>query len=461
MEDGDVTDSILHPLSSILAFSWHWSLDGWIVAAGILCAMSCALLGNFLVLRRMSMMGDAISHAVLPGLAVAFLVTNSRESLPMFIGAAIVGVMTALFTQWINRFGRVEESASMGVVFTSLFAIGLILIVRAADHVDLDPGCVLYGAIEMVPLDARNVLGFEIPRAVVTLAIVFVANLLFVVLFYKELKISSFDPELATTLGMNATVMHYLLMTFTAITTVAAFESVGSILVVAMLIVPAAAAHLLTERLSWMILVSLVLAVMSAVGGHVAALTVPTWFGFSDTSTAGMMAVVAGLLFTVAMLVAPRHGVISRFVHRGLLTLRIAREDMLGLMYRLEEVQGGPAVGGKEPYTAAAAMLREGKGVGHVTSAVAVRDLLRRKQAVRSDGGFRLTDAGRDAARRLVRSHRLWEEYLQKHLNLPADHVHAPAERLEHVTDDAMREELDVYTDRPQTDPQGKTIPRG
>src|SRR5687768_3645053 len=305
-----------------LAFSWHWQLDGWIVAAGILCAMSCALLGNFLVLRKMSMMGDAISHAVLPGLAIAFLVTHSRESLPMFIGAAIVGVLTALFTQWINRFGRVEESASMGVVFTSLFAIGLILIVRAADHVDLDPGCVLYGAIEMVPLDVRNVFGFQVPRAVVTLAIVFAANLLFVLLFYKELKISSFDPELATTLGMNATVMHYLLMTFTAITTVAAFESVGSILVVAMLIVPAAAAHLLTDRLASMIVVSLVLAVLSALGGHVAALTVPTWFGFSDTSTAGMMAVVAGVLFTVAMLAAPRHGVISKLVHRAMLTLR-------------------------------------------------------------------------------------------------------------------------------------------
>ena len=440
-------------LNLLTTFSWHWSLDGWIVAAGILCAMSCALLGNFLVLRRMSMMGDAISHAVLPGLAIAFLVTHSRESLPMFIGAAIVGVMTALFTQWINRFGRVEESASMGVVFTSLFAIGLILIVRAADHVDLDPGCVLYGAIEMVPLDIRRVFGFDIPRAVVTLAIVFIANAIFVLLFYKELKISSFDPELATTLGMNATVMHYLLMTFTAITTVAAFESVGSILVVAMLIVPAAGAHLLTDRLWSMIVVSLILAIGSAVGGHVAALTVPTWFGFDDTSTAGMMAVVAGGLFMLAMLFSPRHGVISRLAQRAMLTLRIAREDILGLMYRFEEVSTA------EPYTMAASTLREGKGVGPMMSAVAVRDLLRRRQAVRSDGGFRLTDAGRDAARQLVRSHRLWEGYLQKHLNLPADHVHAPAERLEHVTDEAMREELDLHTDRPQLDPQGKAIP--
>jgi manganese/zinc/iron transport system permease protein len=416
--------------------------------------MSCALLGNFLVLRRMSMMGDAISHAVLPGLAIAFLVTGSRDSLPMFIGAAIVGVLTALFTQWVNRFGKVEESASMGVVFTALFAIGLLLIVRAADHVDLDPGCVLYGAIEMVPLDLRPVFGFAVPRAVIMLTIVFACDLLFVLLFYKELKISSFDAELATTLGINATVMHYLLMTFTAITTVAAFESVGSILVVAMLIVPAAAAHLLTDRLLWMIAISLILAALSAALGHVAALTVPTWFGYPDTSTAGMMAVVAGTLFTLALLGSPRHGVISRVLHRALLSLRISREDMLGLMYRLEELRGSG-----EPYTVAAAMLREGKGIGPVTSALAIRDLLRRKQVSRSSGGFRLTDRGRDEARLLVRSHRLWEGFLQKHLNLPADHVHAPAERLEHVTSPAMREELDERMDRPAIDPQGKIIP--
>src|SRR5688572_31547560 len=215
-------------LTTLATFSWNWHLDGWIVAAGILCAMSCALLGNFLVLRRMSMMGDAISHAVLPGLAIAFLVTHSRESLPMFIGAAIVGVLTALFTQWINRFGRVEESASMGVVFTSLFAIGLILIVRAADHVDLDPGCVLYGEIVTVPFDNRvNVLGLGVPHVVVRLSVILAINLFVVVVFYKELKISSFDPELATTLGINATVMHYLLMTLVAVTTVSAFESVG------------------------------------------------------------------------------------------------------------------------------------------------------------------------------------------------------------------------------------------
>jgi manganese/zinc/iron transport system permease protein len=388
----------------LAAIAWRWQVDGWIVAAGLLCALSCALLGNFLVLRRMSMMGDAISHAVLPGLAIAFLATGSRDSLPMFVGAAVVGILTALFTQWVYRFGKVEESASMGVVFTSLFAIGLILIVRAADHVDLDPGCVLHGAMETIPGEA---LGGGIPGSIVRLGIVLVLNAIFILVFYKELKISSFDPELATTLGINATLMHYLLMTMVALTTVAAFEAVGSVLVVAMLIVPAATAHLLTDRLGTMILVSLVIAAVSAVGGHLLATTVPNLLGYPDTVTSGMMAVVAGVLFTIAMLASPRHGVISKLAHRTLLSLRIAREDILGLMYRLEEIQGG------EPYTAAAAMLREGKGVGPVLSTLAVRGLLRRKQAVRSDGGFRLTEEGRLAARQLVRSHRLWVGYLQ------------------------------------------------
>ena len=255
---------------------WY-SIDSWIVVVGILAACSCALLGNFLVLRKMSMMGDAISHAVLPGLAIAFLVTGARSSLTMFIGAAIVGVLTAVFTQWISKFGNVDRGASMGIVFTTLFALGLLLIVQAADHVDLDPGCVLYGAIELTPLDIvrrLELFGFalDLPRAALVLGAVTILNLLFVILFFKELRISSFDPDLARTMGIHANLMHYLLMMLVAITTVAAFEAVGSIIVIAMLIVPAAAAHLLTDRLWLMIVISVVLAIFSAVFGHLSAL---------------------------------------------------------------------------------------------------------------------------------------------------------------------------------------------
>jgi len=296
--------------------NWY-GLDTWIVIVGVLAAVSCALLGNFLVLRKMSMMGDAISHAVLPGLAIAFLVTGARASLTMFVGAAIVGVLTAVFTQWISKFGNVDRGASMGIVFTTLFALGLILIVQAANHVDLDPGCVLYGAIELTPLDVvwrPELFGhaLEVPRAALVLAAVTLLNLLFVVLFLKELRISSFDPELATTMGINANLMHYLLMTLVAITTVAAFEAVGSIIVIAMLIAPATAAHLLTDRLVSMIVVNVVLAVLSAVLGHVSALVVPAWFGYESTSTSGMMAVMSGVIFAAALFFAPRHGIIAK-----------------------------------------------------------------------------------------------------------------------------------------------------
>lgn len=303
-------------------FMEWYSIDTWIVVVGALSATACALLGNFLVLRKMSMMGDAISHAVLPGLAIAFIVTGVRTSLSMFIGAAIVGVLTAVFTQWISRFGKVDEGASMGIVFTSLFALGLLLIVQAADHVDLDPGCVLYGAIELTPLDVvwrPELLGgvIEVPRAALVLIGVSLLNLLFVVAFFKELRISSFDPELATTMGIHSNLMHYLLMTLVAVTTVATFEAVGSIIVIAMLIVPAATAHLLTDRLCMMIIISVLLAVLSAVIGHVGALIVPTWFGFDDTSTSGMMAVTAGLIFALVLLFAPKHGVLAKYFRRS------------------------------------------------------------------------------------------------------------------------------------------------
>ncbi|MGD9223417.1 MAG: metal ABC transporter permease, partial [Desulfobacteraceae bacterium] len=246
----------------------EWTfLDTWIVIVGVLGAVSCALLGNYLVLRRMSMMGDAISHAVLPGLAIAFLVSGSRESLPMLVGAILIGVLTTLFIQVIDRLSGLDRGASMGVVFTTLFALGLILIKQAADHVDLDPSCVLYGAIELTPLDTYLWFGLEVPRAAVTNGAMLLINLIFVILFFKELKITSFDPALATTIGINANLMQYVLMTLVAATTIAAFESVGSILVIAMLIVPGAAAHLLTDRMGSMLLISSVFAAVSAAVG--------------------------------------------------------------------------------------------------------------------------------------------------------------------------------------------------
>ena len=225
----------------------------------------------------------------------------------------IAGVLTALFTQWITRFGNVDRGAAMGIVFTTLFAIGLILIRQAADHVDLDPGCVLYGAIELTPLDTVSLGGFAIPRAALVNGIVLLLNLGIISLLYKELKLSSFDPDLADTLGYSSQFLHYLLMTMVAVTTVAAFESVGSIIVIAMLIVPPATALLLTHDLSKMLLIAVATAVLAAVTGHIGALVVPGWFGFESTTTSGMIALASGLIFTLAWLFGPYEGIVTRW----------------------------------------------------------------------------------------------------------------------------------------------------
>ncbi len=271
--------------------------------------MACALPGTFLLLRRMSMMGDAISHAVLPGLAIAFLISGSRTNIWMFLGAALAGVLTALFSQWITRFGKVERGAAMGIVFTTLFAIGLVLIRKAADHVDLDAGCVLYGALEYTPLNMVTIFEneislFAVPRAALVIGATLLFNALIITFFYKEFKLAAFDSGLAQTQGFRPQLMHYLLMTMVAVTTVAAFEAVGSIIVIAMLIVPPATAFLLTRNLPSLIIVSLIVAAFSAILGQIAS-HIPPLIGLPDTTSSGMMATTAGFLFLLAWLFGP------------------------------------------------------------------------------------------------------------------------------------------------------------
>jgi manganese/zinc/iron transport system permease protein len=430
---------------------WY-ETDTWIVVTGVACAAACAIPGSLLVLRQMSMMGDAISHTVLPGLAIAFLITNSREPLPMFIGAVVVGILTAVLVEWVSALSGTDGGTSMGVVFTTLFALGLVLIRRALDSIDLDPSCVLYGAVESAPADLVMLFGYELPRAAVICGAMFLVNLVLLLLLYKEFKISSFDPQLATTLGINARFMHYLLMTMTATTTVAAFETVGSILVIAMLIVPAATAYLLTQRFGVMIVLAVVIGAIDAGLGHVAAITVPPWFGFDETVTSGAMAATAGVMFAIVWLVSPRHGLISRFVHRLLLNIRIAREDVLGLLYRAEELQADALA----PH-----VVRDAVTAGPLVTRLAVFNLTRSGRVARRSESLSLTSRGRDDAQRLVRSHRLWESYLHKYLGLRSDHVHGSAERLEHVTDAVLQDRLHDRVDRLDVDPHGKPIPPG
>jgi manganese/zinc/iron transport system permease protein len=282
----------------------------WILLIGSLVATSCALVGCFLVLRRLSMLGDAISHAVLPGIVVAFMLTGSRNTLPMLCGAMAMGMLTAFLTDALNRIGKLQSDAAIGVTFTWLFAIGVILVSKFTGMVDLDVDCVLYGEIIFAPFDTLAWGGLNLgPRAAWLAGGVCIANLLFVGLGYKQLKVCSFDAGLAASIGINVALWHYLLMGFVSLTTVASFESVGAILVVAMLIVPPNTAYLLTDRLSHMIGIAVLCGVASAIGGYALA----AWL---DGAVAAAMAVVSGVLYVLAALFSPRHGVLFPWLRR-------------------------------------------------------------------------------------------------------------------------------------------------
>lgn len=450
-----------------------WSmLDTWIVVTAALTAMACALPGTFLFLRRQSMLGDALSHTSLLGIVLAFLLSHAlltsgwiseqtyfatRYSV-MALGAIVIGILFALVTEVVRKLGKVESSAALGVVFTTMFALGLLLIRVAADSVHIDPDCVLYGIVETAILD--TIPGTSIPRPAVVGAVMVAANLLLLLIFYKELKITAFDPKLATTMGIHADLAHYALMAVTAATLVMAFETVGSILVIAMLIAPPATASLLTVRLGRMVVLGLFIAAAGALVGHAMAIALPapifSRLGFPtvvDASTAGMTAVASGLFFVLAIFFAPHQGVVSKALGNWRLGLKILREDVLGLLYRLEEA-GALRQAGALPGTIGEALRARRPMV-----ALAIHALKREGSLAAAGAGYRLTPSGREAAQQLVRSHRLWESYMAKHFVVPDDHLHDTAARVEHYISPGVRSQLAAELQGPATDPHGRQIP--
>ncbi|SIQ90350.1 metal ABC transporter permease [Pontibacter lucknowensis] len=279
----------------------------WIILTGSLVATCCSLLGCFLILRRMAMVGDAISHAVLPGIVIAFMFTGSRDTIPMLIGAGLLGVLTTFLIEFFHRFARVQADAAIGVTFTWLFAIGIILISVFAGQVDLDQDCVLYGEIAYVPLDLIITEGGLSmgPRTVWMLAVVTLLIGLFIVLGYKELFLTTFDPAFAAAIGISTSLWYYLLMGAVSLTTVASFESVGAILVVAFLVAPPATAYLLTDDFKTMLGISVLLGTIASFAGYYLAV----WL---DGSIAGAIATVTGIEFLLAFLFSPTHGKLRR-----------------------------------------------------------------------------------------------------------------------------------------------------
>jgi len=296
------------------------------ILVAVFAATACGLLGNFLVLRRQALIGDAISHVVLPGIVAGFLIAGTIATLPLLLGAMGAAVIAAALIEMVRRAGRLETGAAMGVVFTTMFAGGIVLLEQSgAANAHLDAEHALYGNLEatlwlgvsgwsdVLTADALA----RLPRQLVTLAAVAAGIALLVALFFKELKVSTFDPGLAASLGLPVRAISTLLIVVVALAAVAAFEAVGSILVIAMFICPAATARMLTDNLARQLWISVGAAVLAGTGGYLAAAFGPqAWGATNSLSAAGTIAVVAGLLQVAAMLFAPRYGVVGRALRR-------------------------------------------------------------------------------------------------------------------------------------------------
>lgn len=281
-----------------------------ILTAGLL-ATAAGLLGPFLVLRRQVLLSDAVSHAVLPGIVLVFLLLGSRAPLPVIIGAAVFAVICVLGIEALRSTGLVHSDAAIGLVFPTLFAIGVLGVTEFAEGVHLDLDATIYGEIAFTPFRSVEILGLEMARSLPLLGTVALLNVVLLTVFWKEIKATTFDPSFSRVNGISPVVVSRVLLIAVAVTAVTAFESVGAILVVTMLIVPAATSYLLTVRLLPMVLVSVGFGWISAIGGYTSAVAL-------DASIGGAMGLVAAACFLLALLFAPRYGFVTRSVSRAI-----------------------------------------------------------------------------------------------------------------------------------------------
>lgn len=281
-----------------------------IMLTGALVGIAGTLVGTFLVLTGRSMLSDAISHSIILGIAVVWLLTGQQSGPLQMAGAAVSGLLTVLVTQALVRTRRMRNDAAIGLVFPVFFALGVLLLNIYARDVHIDEHTVLTGAMEFVPFATTEIAGVNVPRSVLAMLIITPINLAFVVFFYKELKLATFDPMLARALGFAPAVLSYGLLLLTSITAVAAFEAVGVILFVAFVIVPPSAAYLLTDRLWLMLVIGCGIAVAASLSGFVVTLYYP------DANIGATMAVMTGVFLVAAFLFSPRNGLIRQWWRR-------------------------------------------------------------------------------------------------------------------------------------------------
>jgi len=426
------------PLDDLIGFlTASGGMHAWAMATAAVVAAAAAVVGSLLVVRRMSLLGDAISHGVLPGIVAAVLLGGRPGGGLATLAALAAAGLTVWLAELLRSKGGLAEDAAAGVVFTTMFALGVVVLSMAASRVDVDPGCVLYGLLELVPFDTMSIAGLELPRAFVTGCVVLVAVAAGLAVSWRAQLFTAFDPQAARAVGLPTGLVTASLLGATAVVTVAGFEAVGAVMVVAMLVAPAATAERWAHTLPGVIVLAVVIAVAASCGGYLLAWRL-------EANAAGMIATLLGGCYAAAVVFAPG-GLAVRAAKGVWLGWRVACEDVLAVAWRAEEAGGVvPAGSGLRRRLAAWWLTRRG----------------------RIDGHGRLSAEGRREAEVVVRSHRLWEAWLGRHADLPLDHLHPPAEWVEHYLGVELRQRLERELRRETpaesgavSDPHGRTIP--
>ncbi len=412
----------------------HILQEPWAIRALIATTMvgiTCGMLGAFIVLRNMSLVGDALSHAILPGVAAAFVIFG-YNTMGFFFGSVIAGILFAIAITWIQQHIKTKNDAVIGIIFTAFFSIGVIgisHISRTGVHLDLKD--FLFG----------NVLGVSNQDLIMTGAVMMVV-ILSIGVFYRYLFASTFQPTIASTMGIPVKMMHYYLMLLLSFSVVAAMQTVGVILVVAMLITPASTALLLAKRLPQVLVLSGIIGFLSSISGL--ALSV-----FYEMPPGPSIAVTATAFYLLTAFLAPDQGLLAKWYRQHKQEQKIKTEDVLKAIFKVS--LGNPIDMDLLVEKMAASRAKVNRMIAP----------LKKKQLLISTGksSFQLTDSGRKQANDLVRAHRLWESYLVKEMGMNADHIHEEAEQFEHLLTSSQVDAVDKQLGYPALDPHGSPIP--
>lgn len=411
--------------------SQPWALRA--LYASIIVGVTCGVLGCFVVLRNMALIGDALSHAVLPGVVFGFILVGGMSLSAFFIGSVLAGLFAAVAITWIQNNVQTKNDAAIGIVFTAMFSLGVIGISKISeqDGVHLDMKDFLFG----------NVLGVSNNDLYLTLG-VGVVVILSIIVFYRYLFATTFQSVIAETMGIKVQWVHYFLMLLLSFAVVAALRTVGVILVVAMLITPASTALLLTNRLPKVLLLSAFVGFLSAVLGLLLSIVY-------QTTPGPAMAMVATFIYVLAALFAPEKGVVQRAWRKRQERFKVYVEDMLKEAIKLQDNNrlNRPA-------------LQDKLGYSNVLFKKVFKQLVVKGYFESNPVDIKFTEQGLRASKKLVRAHRLWERYLVDKLGVSEEHIHQDAEEHEHYLTEDILDEIDAYLDYPETDPHGSPIPK-